>query len=251
MAIIIAIIGLILALSGIALAKGNLTEFLSPRGERQLESLGIFLACCGGATILWLVSAFLALHFLKEPAIRSFQSRMERLPLSLLVPLVIAGTLFIMYYPALHHTYFADDFNLVEYFTGGPLRAVLPFAHTYHYNPVNVLLLGIPYWFGIGNPVTHRIINLTIHCINAGLVYRLGFVFTRSRFHAIGASILFSFFFLNYDPGLWPLGGFPYVMTTFLVLLSFLHLHNRPYELDQGLVDLAGAAALDRVVGTP
>ena len=66
------------------------------------------------------------------------------------------------------------------------------------------------------------IINLKIHCINAGLVYRLGFVFTRSRFHAIGASILFSFFFLNYDPGLWPLGGFPYVMTTFLVLLSFL-----------------------------
>ncbi|RJP69982.1 MAG: hypothetical protein C4532_09935 [Candidatus Abyssobacteria bacterium SURF_17] len=218
----IIITGLIIALFGVVLARGGLGASLSPRGQRQLVSFGFLLVCLGGGAIAWFLSAFLARHYLRESAIQSLQAGAERLPLQLPVTILIACVLFILYRPALEFTFFADDFNIVEYLSGGPLRTILPFQQTYHYNPLNIVFLGIPSWLGIGVPTTHRIINIVLHCINAGLVYRLAWSFTQSRFHAVGAAVLFTFFFLNYDFGLWPLGGFPYVMTTLFVLLSFL-----------------------------
>ncbi|GAB4333678.1 MAG: hypothetical protein Kow0099_05550 [Candidatus Abyssubacteria bacterium] len=154
--------------------------------------------------------------------IRIIQGMNENYAATLLALSALVTSLFILYWRAMSFSFFGDDFYLLSIISEGPWKVILPIREIYHYFPVTLLLIGAPRWLGVGEPGVYHFINIALHCVNAALVYALALLLLRSRFYALGASIMFSFFFLNYDPVLWPLVGNHYLVAAMFCLVSFL-----------------------------
>jgi hypothetical protein len=215
-------LALIFVAVGKALSVGLLAERLSPRGAWQLSSVGFLLFCFGVASGIWLLSA-LALHRFSDSAviqsILAVSERGSRRPWGLLF---LAGFIFYEYRQTISFTFYADDYYILNMLSKGPLRALQPFRELYHYSPVAMLVVGFPRWIGAAGPSIYHFANISLHVANSCLVYMLALRLSRSRLQAYGSAILFSFFFLNYDPVAWPLVGNNYLLSTLFVLLSFL-----------------------------
>ncbi|MBI4831958.1 MAG: hypothetical protein HY801_10485 [Candidatus Lindowbacteria bacterium] len=134
---------------------------------------------------------------------------------------MLFGLTFAVYHRSIGFTFFADDFFVLDLISEGPLKALLPSRNVYHYFPVFLLLAGVPRWLGIGQPGVYHVLILLIHSANSVLVYHIARRLLGSRFHASGAALIFSLFFMSYDPVLWTLSGSFYVMSLFFALLSF------------------------------
>ncbi|MBI5119275.1 hypothetical protein HZA56_22635 [Candidatus Poribacteria bacterium] len=214
---------------GKALSVGFLAERLSPRGAWQLSSLGFLLFCFGVASGIWLLSALALRRFSDSAMIQwalTASGKSSRKPWGLLF---LAGFIFYEYRQAISFTFYADDYYILNMLSKGPLRALLPFRELYHYSPVAMLAVGIPRWIWAAGPSIYHFANISLHVVNSCLVYLLALRLSRSRLQAYGSAILFSFFFLNYDPVVWPLVGNNYLLSTLFVLLSFLSfLQRRP-----------------------
>ena len=201
---------------------------MSAIGARQLSSLGFLLFCVGIESIVIILIGFTLACALDDHTIGAIREKVAgffKWPVGLAVP---AACILLMYYKTIYFPFFADDYNALKYFSSGLWKSILPLKDTYHYYPVLLFLIGTLRWLGLGDASTYHFINIVMHCINTSLVYMLAFSLYNSRFHAFGASVLFAFFFLSYNPILWPLGGFQYVISAFFVLISFLSfLHYR------------------------
>lgn len=237
----IGLMALVCAAAGIALLTGALAGRFSPVGARQVCSLGFLLVCVGVAGAVWLLSDYVMERFGGEVSAR-FGREAER---SLVWPVglvLLAAVIFLVYRPAPGFSFFGDDFYLLNVLSEGPLRMLLPIRDIYHYFPVTLLLIGIPRWLGIGEASIYHFVNILLHAVNAALVYLIALRFLQSRFHAFGAAVMFSFFFLSYEPVLWPLVGNHYMVSAFFGLLSFLTFTQ--YRLNGGRQYLWGFVVL-------
>ncbi len=216
---------------GTALWTGALAGRFSPVGARQVGSLGFLLVCVGVAGAVWLLSAYVIESFAGE-ALRRAGRDIERSSIWPMGLAVLAAFIFLAYWPALRFSFFGDDYYLLNVLSEGPLRMLLPIRDIYHYFPVTLLLIGIPRWLGIGEASVYHFVNILLHAVNAALVYLIALRLLHSRLHAFGAAVIFSFFFLSYEPVVWPLVGNHYVVAAFFVLLSFLSFMR--YRVDGG-----------------
>jgi hypothetical protein len=240
-AVFIGIAALACTALGTALWTGALAGRFSPVGARQVCSLGFLLVCVGVAGAVWLLSAYTVECFAGE-ALRRAGREIERSSIWPVGLAVLAAVIFLAYWPALRLSFFGDDFYLLNVLSQGPLRMLLPIGDIYHYFPVTLLLIGIPRWLGIGEASVYHFVNILLHSVNAALVYLIAFRLLQSRFHAFGSAVIFSFFFLSYEPVLWPLVGSHYVVSAFFGLLSFLSFMR--YRLSGGKRYLWGFVVL-------
>jgi len=158
---------------GAVLRSDTLADRFSPRGAEQLCSAGFFLSCMGGASAIWLLNA---LFFRRVAGARAMRAVCRMNEEAILWPWglpVLAGLVFVLYWPALDLTFFADDFYILSLISNGPMRALLPVRDIYHYSPVALFLVAIPRWLGMGEPSIYHVLNIALHAVNGCLVYLL------------------------------------------------------------------------------
>lgn len=210
-------------LLGSVLLSMDFGDIFSSRGKHQVESLGFLFLSIGIAAIVWISAAWiLDRRFLKEATVDNISSSIQRLLIPPTALSILAALLFLLYARTLRFTFFGDDFLFLHLISEGFLRLVLPIRELYHYYPISLLLMAIPKWLGIGEPTIYRCINILVHLANAYFVYLLALRLLKSRFHAYGAAVIFSFFFLNSGTLLWPLVGMHFVFSGLFLLPAFL-----------------------------
>lgn len=180
------------------------------------------LLCLGMTGIIWLCGTIAVIRFLSESDYPKIYAAAEKLARRRFGVPILFGVMFFMYRETLQFTFFGDDFQILSWVGEGPLKMLLPIEGIYHYFPVTLLLIGTPRWLGFGEASTYHFINILMHSANTILVYGIAGELLRNRLEAGISATLFGFFFLAYDPVVWPLVGNHYVASTFFALLAFL-----------------------------
>jgi hypothetical protein len=188
----------------------------------QLSRAVFLILTLAAAAVLWWLISLIIVRKIDEDTANGIRLKLESRPAQILVLSCIGGLFLFNYLPAVTFTFFGDDFYYLSLLSEGMLRVVLPIEKTHHYYPVFMLAAGIPQWFHMNEAAAYHSMSIALHLVNGILVYLLALRVMGKKTVACGAAALFVFYFLNYDPVLWTLGGMPYILSTFLALLSFL-----------------------------
>lgn len=131
----------------------------------------------------------------------------------LLVLLIIT---FLFYLPVLKFYFISDDFYFLSF---SNIKEVIPYkSGFYHYNPIFWLILfSIKKIFNLNTMALHSIV-LSIHLVNVILLYNLAVYILKKRKQAIISSLLFAFFFGNYEVVYWITGLNTSLMVMFYLL---------------------------------
>ena len=140
-----------------------------------------------------------------------------------MVLFIILFLAFFFYKESLLYYFISDDFislsnkkNLLDLFRVDPLNN--------HYTPVNgIINLSLYKIFG-ANPLPFHLFAILVHLLNIYLVYRLAKIFINDKIKSILATLLFAFFFANYEVVYWFGATNNSLMVTFylIALLSLI-----------------------------
>src|SRR3954470_13049053 len=147
--------------------------------------------------------------------------------------LLIFGA-FALYQPALRIGLLSDDYALLMW--AGGLE--LPSHDWGQLRPLPILA-----WWGVAQvttvsrtPAALHALNITLHGVNALLVYVLAGRFTTARFAPLAAGALFLTMPISVEPVAWGSGVFDVMMTTFALLLGVVATSRRELRpADQAL----------------
>ncbi|MBI2029249.1 glycosyltransferase family 39 protein [Candidatus Gottesmanbacteria bacterium] len=132
------------------------------------------------------------------------------------------SSVFLFFASTLNYYFISDDFVYTRFNSISELLNLN--QGEYHYNPVFWgLLFAVKQIFGL-IPLSYHFLTVVIHLVNILLVYFLAKNLTKNNKIAFLSSLVFSFYFANYEVVFWITGISTSLMVTFYILglLSFI-----------------------------